>query len=899
MKRTFSVLLILMAVLPVFAARLLNQPVTITQPDGSEYSVLASGDEFHNWLHDDRNYTIILNEATGWYTWAVRNGSELAASGYIVGQTDPAALGLATGVNISSEQLRQKYRLAELMNPVSANQRVPHFGTINNLVVFIKFANSPDFSQTIPFYDNLFNNTAPGYNSMRNYFQAVSYNQLDIVSHYYPVPDSGLVVCYVDSQPRQYYMPQTTSNPIGYDEDNYDERALREFTLLTNAINYISTQVPSTLDLDGDDDGDVDNVCFIIQGGTTAWATLLWPHRWSIYNSTAYVNGARVYDFNFQLESFLNSSGTSVLCHEMFHTLGAPDLYRYYDDTIDPVGEWDLMCANNNPPQSMSIWMKYKYADWVSSVPLLTESGTYSIRSVWSPTNNIYRIPSWRNTEYFILEYRKPYGIYDSNLPGEGLLIYRLNMNEDGNADGPPDELYIYRPGGSSNTVNGIIDLAYFSQQSGRTFMNENTVPNGFLSDEMPGGLDISQISAAGGDSMTFHVNISNVQVTYPQGGETFFGGDSKEIRWKARTQIGYAKLEYSVNGGQSWQVIINSTANDGSYTWVGLPVIDSDQCLVRVTTIANGAVDACNAPFSIISSIGVPNPLFPLNNMVNAPTNPTFRWNSVSGAESYTIQVALDSLFVSTLLNIIDLTDTTYTYNNLMPFTTYWWQVAAFASVGLSEFSQGQKFTTGNISILPAITTLISPPNSSTNQPRNALLRWNPATYAYYYHYQVATDSYFSNIVEENDSLQATEIRLQPLNPNTRYFWRVRAGNPAGYSNFSNIRNFVTGDFMTPNEDEVSVPLDVLLPNQPNPFSSSTEIGFRLKDTSQPVRLAIYNLKGQQVKVLFSGKAKSGINLLLWDGTDHTGRAVAPGVYYYRLQSKGLTQTRKLLLIK
>ncbi|MBM4399121.1 MAG: M6 family metalloprotease domain-containing protein, partial [Candidatus Cloacimonetes bacterium] len=500
--KVILVLSMILAVLNVFAARLFDQPVLITQPDGAEISIFASGDEFHNWLHDNRNYTIIQDKQSGWYTWAIPSGNTITASSYLVGQSDPASLGLIAGVNLSSAEIRAKYDALSSMIPQQRNDRVPHFGTINNLVVFIKFSNSPDFNQTLPYYDNMFNNNTPNYNSMRNYFQAVSYNQLEIISHYYPIPNGTTILCYVDSQPRQYYMPYSASNPIGYNEDNYDDRMNREFTLLTNAINFISAQVPTTLDLDGDDDGDVDNVCFIIQGSTTAWATLLWPHRWSIYNSQAYINGARVYDFNFQLESFLNSSSTSVLAHEMFHTLGSPDLYRYSDTTIDPIGSWDLMCSNTNPPQSMSAWMKYKYADWVTSVTTLSQSGTYTINSVWSPTNNIYRIPSWRSNEYYVVEYRKPFGIYDGNIPGTGLLIYRLNMNEDGNADGPPDELYLYRPAAPNNTTNGYISQAHFSQQTGRTFMNETTVPNGFMSNDMPGGLDISQISSSGGETM-------------------------------------------------------------------------------------------------------------------------------------------------------------------------------------------------------------------------------------------------------------------------------------------------------------------------------------------------------------------------------------------------------------
>ncbi|HOD17229.1 MAG TPA: M6 family metalloprotease domain-containing protein [Candidatus Cloacimonadota bacterium] len=883
----------------LFAARVMNHPVTLVQPDGTILEELASGDEFHNWLHDGRNYTIIQDKQTGWYTWAVRNGENLTASNYIVGQTDPAEIGLEPGLNLTQEQLRERYLAFAATHPQPVQHRIIHTGTLNNLVIFIKFSNSPDFTHPLSYYADMFNTDTAGYNSMRNFFQAASYNQLDIVSQFYPLPNGNTIVCYVDSHPRQYYMPLSATNPQGYDENDDDERALREFTLLTNAASFVSSQIPSTLDLDGDDDGYIDNICFIVQGNTTAWATLLWPHRWAVYNSTTYINGALVYDFNFQLESFLDNSGTSVLCHEMTHSLGAPDLYRYYNDTIDPIGSWDLMCGNANPPQSMAVWLKYKYLGWVANAPILTQSGTYSLRSVWSQNNNIYRIPSWRSSEYYVLEYRKPFDIYDGNIPGTGLLIYRLNINEDGNADGPPDELYIYRPEGVNNVTDGNLNQAHWSLQTGRTFMNETTVPSGFLSDNAPGGLDISDISFAGGDTMTFHVNISNVQVTYPKGGETFFGNAVLTVTWKAKTAYGSVKIEYSANNGQTWQTVTSSAPNTGSYNWQSLPIIDSNQCLVRVTTLTNGAVDVCNAPFTILSTIGVPVPLFPYNMMQNAPTNPTFRWSSVSGAESYTLQVALDSLFVANILNLIDLPDTTYTYNNLMPFTTYYWQVAAYATIGLSDSSPVQRFTTGDISILPGVPVLISPSMGAINQPRNELLRWNSASYAYRYHYQVATDSYFTNIVQEDDSLQATQIRLQPLEANTRYFWRVRAANSAGHSNFSNIRNFTTGDYVTANNDEVSSGVFSLAQNQPNPFRTKTRIDFRVQKPAQEIKLTIYNLKGQVVKTLAEGKAKSLNNSVEWDGCDADGHPVSSGVYYYRLETGYQTLTRKLVLIR
>ena len=54
------------------------------------------------------------------------------------------------------------------------------------------------------------------------------------------------------------------------------------------------------------------------------------------------------------------------------------------------------------------------------------------------------------------------------------MLVYRINTNETGNADGPPDEVYVYRPGGTT-TVDGNVNLANFSSNVGRTTINDWT----------------------------------------------------------------------------------------------------------------------------------------------------------------------------------------------------------------------------------------------------------------------------------------------------------------------------------------------------------------------------------------------------------------------------------------
>ena len=88
------------------------------------------------------------------------------------------------------------------------------------------------------------------------------------------------------------------------------------------------------------------------------------------------------------------------------------------------------------------------------------------------------------------------------------------------------------------------------------------------------------------------------------------------------------------------------------------------------------------------------------------------------------------------------------------------------------------------------------------------------------------------------------------------------------------------------------------LAQNYPNPFNSTTAIGFALARAGA-IRLEVFNLLGQQVAVLAEGTYPAGSYTLRWDGVNDGGRALAAGLYFYRLQTPWGVQTRKLLLLK
>ncbi|HNX01412.1 MAG TPA: M6 family metalloprotease domain-containing protein [Candidatus Cloacimonadota bacterium] len=890
--------LLLFTIASMFAAPVFNTPVELTQPDGTKIQALASGDEFHNWLHDKDHYTIIQNPNTGWYTYAVKNGEGVAPSSFIAGRIDPKSAGLVPNINVSDEIVKAKRDEFERKTLEHGGYiKAPHTGTLNNIVVFIRFAGEPEFSETIYGFDYMFNSHAPDANSMYHYYQVASYGQLAIDSYYYPSSPDSFIVSYQDSHPRGYYQPYNEMNHIGYTGgDDGDVRTEREHNLLLAATNAIAVQVPTTLNIDGDNDGYVDNVCYIVKGSPTGWASLLWPHRWVLYSVDAEINGKRVWDFNLQLQSMTYSSGAGVLSHEMFHTLGSPDLYRYTNTNIEPIGAWDLMSNDHNPPQFMAVYMKYKYGQWLTDIPTITTSGTYTLNPNQSLDNSIYKIPSYSPTEYFVVEYRNQEGMFDS-VPGKGLVVYRVNTDESGNASGPPDEFYIYRPGGTLN-MTGMINSAAFNAESGRTFINDSSNPSSFLSDGSPGGLDISNVGTAG-ETISFDVRISNIQVMNPNGGEVWFYGAPKTITWSAMNHNGNVKIEFSTDNGGNWSTVISSTPNTGSYNWSFVPNLYSTNCLIRITHLTQGWVDESNHPFSILNNVPIPLLGSPANGASSVPTSVLLTWDATVGAICYQLQVASDEQFSHLVIDEVDIADHYYTTFSLSPFTTYYWHVCSVSEIGPSECSITRSFTTGQISVVPAVPVMLAPVNLITGLPNNPVFSWNASYQADAYELEVAYDYFFTQLVVNEESLTDTMFQATNLAPNSTYYWRIRSHNIVGWSYFTLIRSFQTGNY-TANQDHVitAITKNDLLPNYPNPFNPETTIAFAVKAKAK-VKLEIYNVLGQKVTTLLNSNMDPGMHKLTWNGTNANGYKVSSGIYWARMNIGNDTFTMKMLLLK
>jgi hypothetical protein len=88
------------------------------------------------------------------------------------------------------------------------------------------------------------------------------------------------------------------------------------------------------------------------------------------------------------------------------------------------------------------------------------------------------------------------------------------------------------------------------------------------------------------------------------------------------------------------------------------------------------------------------------------------------------------------------------------------------------------------------------------------------------------------------------------------------------------------------------------LAQNYPNPFNPATSISYGLPINTH-VKIEVFNLLGQRVKVLVNEEQTAGFKRAIWDGSDASGKSVASGVYLYRLRASDKESTMMMLMLK
>jgi immune inhibitor A len=310
-----------------------------------------------------------------------------------------------------------------------ANPKALRDYTIETCAILVQFSDNPadTVDHTPARYDSMFYST----DVYHGQYRAGSLNDFFIENSYGTTDVVGGVAG------NQWYMSNYTYSHY------YDGYYLlgSGYDLVVDALALVDATVDFQ-QFDMNNDGHIDGA-FIVHGGPGAEDTGDTNHCWShaipwlnyMTNDGVIIDGAtNVPEFNLvtpALDTTLCCIG--VMCHELGHIVGLPDLYDGSRDTWG-VGYWSLMgygawgAGGNTPwsPSHADAWCKTE-VNWIS--PINITANTYSLPILDAETYPAaYRV--WRNgivnDTFFILENRQNKG-FDTPLPGSGLLIWHID----------------------------------------------------------------------------------------------------------------------------------------------------------------------------------------------------------------------------------------------------------------------------------------------------------------------------------------------------------------------------------------------------------------------------------------------------------------------------------------
>ena len=460
---------------------------------------------------------------------------------------------------------------------------LPTTGIVKNLVILLQFNDHEVQKRNLPNFEDI----EALMDTLTDVYHENSFGKLTIESTVIP----------------EWYT--TPHNESWYAEGKSGTTNLHD--AMRDALDYFEeNDIIDLVDFDGNEDGYVDSVTFLHSGygaehgGVDCmgqnYRQRIWAHQWQLYGDHEGTNigpwasnstddyGESVKVWNYQMVSALKGvcgdgiSPVGALAHEFGHTLGLPDLASGAGNGI---GGFCLMAdawgfdETLEHPSQLSAWAKLKLGWLEAQKPRYGMNEIAFIEEPSETAPQLYKIGdgefNFPKDEYLLIEYRTKKGL-DSDLPGEGLLIYHIDESPnvmENDLEGHPwqdddwprngkhyqvalvqaDRLFSlergFNNGGekdffSAQYVNSLVPSDDKNSPWKGPFPNTDSYQNGEV---FQTGVKIYHISSAGSPTMTFTFRGNlreKMKVVSPKQQESHIdvGGDvlqqpSRDNRWK------------------------------------------------------------------------------------------------------------------------------------------------------------------------------------------------------------------------------------------------------------------------------------------------------------------------------------------------------------------------------
>ncbi len=498
-------------------------PVDVNQSDGTTLTVRLVGDEFYHRTMTTDGYTL-LQLSNGDYVYAQESTASRLVPSRVIAHNPQARnaqelkllSSLPKGLTDKSQIARgQATRLKrdKLMAP-----RRTDYQNFRGLLILINY-NDRTFTYGHDYFDALMNQRDyTGFYNINGYF----------------VPCTGSARDYFYQNSMGLFDPVfDVVGPVNVDYSCTTPNATDDVGgILIDAINQVDPSVDFS-QYDGDGDGEVDMIYFIVAGYTSNFSGnnsgYLWPHQYYLFAYTdelyddvylgRYSCSGEIYGW--ESYGYTDPNGIGTIVHEFTHALGIMDLYDTdysQNGQANHPEEWDVMSggsylnASRTPP-GYSIWERYRLGFAEPEVISEKKAG-YRLEPV-NTSNTGYMLLTPKDNEVFMVENRQNTG-WDKYLPGHGMLVTRVEYEEDqwwyNTINANSDHMYyeLLRAGNGT----GANDNDPFPGTDHVTTLNNLTTPNLLTWDGQENEMGFDNIAEVDG---IIYFDVVNGDGTVPQ----------------------------------------------------------------------------------------------------------------------------------------------------------------------------------------------------------------------------------------------------------------------------------------------------------------------------------------------------------------------------------------------